>query len=167
MTWLKLVAFGVLAGGAAVGMFLLRLVPNLFVAAVATLPAFGAWVYFDSDREYARGVHGMMTVRTCEKAAEQWRCDGPFLADDGRLAVDRVEVMLDDRPGEVVEGWVRGADEDQLRPTVHGWGPRWELVSRWVAIVVAVVAGLIAAGMAAWKGFKAGRWVWDELCLHL
>ncbi|WP_238006892.1 hypothetical protein KZZ52_24935 [Dactylosporangium sp. AC04546] len=167
MTWLKLVVFGVLAGGAAVGMFLLRLVPYLFLAALATLPAFSAWVYFDTDRQYARGVHGTMTVRTCAKAAEQWRCSGPFLADDGRLAVDKVDVMLDKRPGELVEGWVRGPDEDMLKPAVQGWGPRWELVSRWIAVVVAAVGGLVAAGWAAWKGFKAGWWVWDKLCLHL
>lgn len=159
----KLIAIALLSLVAGIATFLFQLVVGLLVAGLAVLLPLAGMMYFADDYDFAHGRHGTMVVRSCTPDEGAWRCEGSFRSDDTEITIGHLLVDLDDKPGELVQGWVRDANEQHLKTSVHGWGHGWTVTFRWITYIVGGVGALIALIRAAIFGFAAGAWAWDEL----
>ena len=97
---------------------------GLLAVGSVSLPAATYWAWLERGRQLVvHGHHGTMTLDSCTvvpptQRKRWWTCHGRFQSDDRRLVIDRVEVTLDQSPGDPVEGWVLDAHSTKLTLTV-------------------------------------------------
>jgi hypothetical protein len=136
-----------------------------FVLLLAMVPGLGYYNLSQDRQLQAEGRHGTLTVQSCERRdgpRGRWTCTGRFESDDTELTVDNVVVTVDDRP-EIVTGWVSGPDADRLHQELT-LAPGWIIAGlAVVAIVVAVIGGLLGLIKAIGSGVAAGGFVHDHL----
>jgi hypothetical protein len=104
---------------------------------------------------YRIGIHGTLIVHRCEERPDDsppWRCVGQFHSDDLHVTIPDAVVLLDERPGELVEAWTHASTNTDLSTDLILVPP-----AEWL-LFPALLLFLVGATTATFVASQAGGW---------